>query len=250
MFARIKPRKIYLIAITLAVVLSLFFFYPKPQRAMVAGLLVCTGRKTVSNRVAEYGAVVHARLADDLARMGFAKCLPGKMTLIAFKQEKLLEVWLAGSGEDKYRLFKTYPILKGSGKLGPKLRAGDLQVPEGIYKLESLNPNSKYHLSLRLDYPNAFDRARGREDGREDLGSDIMIHGGECSIGCLAMGDEAAEDLFVLAAQIGIENIKVIICPVDFRKRELPDENSRPPNWVCDLYVSLRKELSRFFTED
>lgn len=100
---------------------------------------------------------------------------------------------------------------------------GDRQVPEGIYGIESLNPNSLYHLSLRLNYPNEFDKRMALQDGRQNLGSDIMIHGSNMSIGCLALGDDVAEELFVLAARVGIKNVRIIITPVDFREqREFP----------------------------
>jgi murein L,D-transpeptidase YafK len=128
--------------------------------------------------------------------------------------------------------------------LGPKLRQGDRQVPEGVYGVEALNPNSSFHLSLRLDYPNADDLRRAREADIADPGSDIMIHGNTCSIGCLAMGDEAAEDLFVLAAETGLANIKVILSPVDFRVRDLPENLPALPAWVADRYSSLRRELA------
>ena len=128
----------------------------------------------------------------------------------------------------------------------PKLREGDGQAPEGLYRIESLNPNSAYHLSLRVNYPNAQDRKRGAEDGRTDLGSDIMIHGRDVSIGCLAMGDAAAEDLFVLAADTGIKNIAVIMCPVDFRVRELPGNMPPLPGWCGELYGEIRQALRTF----
>ncbi|MFN2508264.1 MAG: hypothetical protein ABR589_05780, partial [Chthoniobacterales bacterium] len=93
---------------------------------------------------------------------------------------------------------------------------------EGIYRVEGLNPNSRFHLSLRLDYPNGFDRARALAEGRTKLGGQIMIHGDIVSKGCFAMGDPASEDLFVLAALTGIANVRVILTPVDFRKTAEP----------------------------
>src|SRR5690606_33287906 len=99
-----------------------------------------------------------------------------------------------------------YPVLAASGQAGPKLREGDRQVPEGFYAIESLHPNSRFHLALRVNYPNQSDRQRAAEDGRTNLGGDIMIHGSNASVGCLAMGDPAAEDLFVLVADVGIQN--------------------------------------------
>ena len=116
-------------------------------------------------------------------------------------------------------------------------------MPEGIYPVESLNPNSRHHLALRIGYPGAFDREKARREGRTDLGGDIMIHGGSASIGCLAMGDEAAEDLFVLAAVTGIEYVRVVIAPEDFRKDPAPAGLPAEPPWVEELYAAIRAEL-------
>ena len=133
-----------------------------------------------------------------------------------------------------------------SGTLGPKLRQGDGQVPEGIYSIVYLNPDSVAHLSLALSYPNDYDRARAAEDGRDTLGGDIMIHGGSLSSGCLAMGDEAAEELFVLAAETGWQGSVVVLSPVDFRRNILPVDYRVHAGWVEDLYGRLRAELERF----
>lgn len=200
-------------------------------------------KKTVAERVAEFGAVVHERLGRRFREIGVAYP-PKRVVFLGLKTERQLEVWVADSSSN-YKLLKTYPILGASGSIGPKLAEGDRQVPEGLYKIESLNPNSLYHLALRIDYPNAFDRKMGTLDGRTDLGCDIMIHGSSGSIGCLAMGDEAAEDLFVLAAETGIENIEVILSPVDFRVRELPARTSQPPDWMAGVYSNIRKELPK-----
>lgn len=121
-----------------------------------------------------------------------------------------------------------------------------MQVPEGFYAIESLNPNSAYHLSLRVSYPNAQDRLQAKAEGRTKLGGDIMIHGKALSAGCLAMGDEAAEELFVLAALTGIDRIRVILSPVDFRKTELPADLPPLPAWVSTLHASLKTELLKF----
>jgi murein L,D-transpeptidase YafK len=117
-----------------------------------------------------------------------------------------------------------------------------MQIPEGFYRVESLNPNSSYHLSMRLNYPNEFDVAKAIVDGRTELGSDIFIHGSVASIGCIAIGDPAIEEVFVLAALTGVDAVTVIIVPVDFRVRELPDGNSLPP-WSEELYGPLREAV-------
>jgi murein L,D-transpeptidase YafK len=139
---------------------------------------------------------------------------------------------------------RSYAILGASGPLGPKLRQGDLQVPEGVYPIVYLNPNSIAHLSLAFGYPNDFDLARAMEDGRtsDTLGGDIMIHGGASSTGCLAIGDEAAEDLFVLAADAGVERADVVVSPVDFRRRGLPAGYRPRPRWVRSVRRDPRSD--------
>jgi murein L,D-transpeptidase YafK len=147
--------------------------------------------------------------------------------------------------DDPWQYITTYPVLGASGKTGPKLAEGDRQVPEGVYQIELLNPISRFHLSLRLNYPNEFDRRMGAADGRTDLGTDIVIHGSSVSIGCLAMGDDAAEDLFILAARTGKENVRVLIAPTDFRL-EPPRLIMYEPRWASVLYASLSDELKQF----
>ena len=198
-------------------------------------------RKSIADRVVQFGDAVRTRLSQVFSVIGIE--YPSKrMTVIGFKAERMLEIWVAGPNS-KWKYLKSYPILGMSGSLGPKLLEGDRQVPEGIYRIESLNPNSHYHLALRVNYPNQEDRRRGQEDGRIELGTDIMIHGKSCSIGCLAMGDEAAEDLFVLAAEIGIGNISVILSPVDFKTRSLPVDMPAVPKWTSELYHSIKRAL-------
>ena len=162
----------------------------------IIGLLVvavgCGGKTTTAERVATYGEAVKARLSPAFAAQGVAYP-PASLTLIGLKAEKRLEVW-APDATGQPRLLKVYPILAASGGIGPKLREGDGQVPEGLYAIESLNPNSRFHLSLRIDYPNADDRRRAQTDGRTQLGGDIMIHGSNASIGCLAMGADRPEE--------------------------------------------------------
>jgi murein L,D-transpeptidase YafK len=142
------------------------------------------------------------------------------------------------------RLVRSFPILAASGHAGPKLREGDRQVPEGLYRIESLNPNSRFHLALRVGYPNASDLEHAAGDGRANLGGDIMIHGGAASIGCIAIGDLAIEEVFVLAAETGIERIALIIAPFDLRAR--PDESAWPqePRWVPDLYRAIAEAMA------
>lgn len=109
-----------------------------------------------------------------------------------FKSEEVLEVWQKVPGDDRFELVKSHPICRYSGELGPKLKEGDRQAPEGFYSVgaSALNPNSSYHLSFNLGFPNAYDRAHGR------TGSYLMVHGACVSIGCYAMTDGGIEDIY------------------------------------------------------
>jgi len=201
-----------------------------------------SAKKTVQNRLDQFGPQARARLKPyfDAEQVPYP---PTRLALVGFKDERILEVY-AASANQKACFVRSYPILAASGVLGPKLREGDQQVPEGIYAIESLNPNSSYHLSLRINYPNAFDREQAALEGRTNLGGDIMIHGGAVSVGCLAMGDEASEDLFVLAADTGLTNITVILSPVDFRKRRGVPDSGAVPAWTASLYQAIQSNLN------
>lgn len=199
------------------------------------------GAHTVEGRLREFGEDVRQRMVPYFEKAGVSYP-PRQITLIGLKEEKVLELYASDSKANPERLIRSYPILAASGGPGPKLRQGDGQVPEGIYRIDTFNPDSLFHVSMRVNYPNADDKARARKDGRTDLGGDIFIHGSAASIGCLAVGDEAAEELFVLAALAKLPNVKVILSPVDFRKRDLKGDVA--PAWTKELYARIRKELA------
>ena len=113
-----------------------------------------------------------------------------------FKEESELEVWKQRSDGHFYH-FKTYPICNWSGDLGPKLRQGDKQAPEGFYRVANhqLNPNSSFHVSFNLGYPNAYDKSLGR------TGNFLMVHGKCKSAGCYAMTDALIEEIYGLARE-------------------------------------------------
>jgi murein L,D-transpeptidase YafK len=197
---------------------------------------------TVEGRVAVYGAAARQRMRPAFEAAGIAYP-PGAVALVGLKQERRLEVY-AGPRPGELRFVHAYPVLAASGLLGPKLREGDLQVPEGVYRIALLNPNSRYHLSLRVDYPNAFDRRNAAADGRSDLGGDIMIHGNAVSIGCVAIGDVAIEEVFVLAADVGHERVSVVLSPVDLRSAPLPAALAEAHPWSDELYAAIRAALA------
>lgn len=133
---------------------------------------------------------VGPRLNEELTARGFQLGLP--VFIRIFKLPGELEVWLGKN--DRYQLFRSYPICSYSGYLGPKLREGDWQSPEGFYSVtaEQLNPQSSYHLAFNIGYPNEYDRTLNRDGG------DIMVHGSCSSMGCFAMTDYLIEEIYVL----------------------------------------------------
>ncbi|MDH3069140.1 L,D-transpeptidase family protein [Akkermansia sp. N21169] len=126
--------------------------------------------------------------------------------LRAIKEDKILELWVQPKGSGSFVLVKRYPVAAMSGNLGPKEKEGDNQVPEGFYEVvpAALNPNSKYHLSFNIGYPNEYDRSLGR------TGSYIMVHGSDVSAGCIAITDEGIEEVYTMVAEALKEGQKTV----------------------------------------
>ncbi|HWY12976.1 MAG TPA: L,D-transpeptidase family protein [Bacteroidia bacterium] len=115
-----------------------------------------------------------------------------------FKKEKELELWVKNKSDKQYVFLKKIAICASSGELGPKRKEGDYQVPEGIYDIPSLNPNSNYFLALLVGYPNKSDRIL-KKGSR--AGGDIMIHGNCVTIGCIPLQDEPVKDVYMLCVE-------------------------------------------------
>jgi murein L,D-transpeptidase YafK len=199
---------------------------------------------SLNTTVKQYKPHAHARLKPYFTR-AHVDYPPAKIALLAFKEEKRMELW-ARNPDTKWTFIRSYPILAAAGSPGPKLHAGDDQVPEGIYHIALLNPHSHYHLSMELNYPNPFDLQAAQHDGRNNLGGQIFIHGSNLSIGCLAMGNRTIEELFVLAYETGLTNTQVIIAPNDLRHEPPPARNSAKVVWLPQLYTQLRSVLATF----
>lgn len=166
--------------------------------------------------------------------------------MLAVKDAATLEVWVGPVAAPTF--LRRYTIAALSGGPGPKLREGDRQVPEGFYQIEGLNPNSAYLLSMKLNYPNELDSAHAREEGRSQPGSNIFIHGRAVSIGCLAMGDDAIEELFVLVHDVGSSNVRVVIAPTDPPRSNL--DSAAQPVWVAALYGEIERVFKKFRRPD
>jgi murein L,D-transpeptidase YafK len=185
---------------------------------------------------------LESRVKNVLSNAGL-ECMPDSLAILAFKEERILEMY-AWNGE-KWLLLKQYPFTAFSGDLGPKLKRGDRQIPEGIYQVALLNPQSTYHRSLRVSYPNDFDREHAHIDGRSVLGGDIYIHGHNATIGCIPVGDPAIEEIYSFAEMAFNKGIRVIIAPRDFRVNPAFPEIAGI-NWEEELYRSVSSRLKEF----
>lgn len=165
---------------------------------------------------------------------------PRSIFIRGFKEERTLELWAAPAAKDEpHVLVRAFPICASSGVLGPKRREGDLQVPEGFYRVSVFNPQSSYHLSLGVSYPNAADRFHSRG---VSPGSAIMIHGNCVTIGCIPLRDGPIEDLYlaaVFARDAGQQEIPIHIfpCRLDAPECQL----------ILDAAAELRPELATFW---
>lgn len=133
---------------------------------------------------------IESQLKVKLAAKGLK--IGSEVFLRIFKEERELELWVMKG--TRFELFRKYPVVAMSGKLGPKLAEGDRQAPEGFYYVtrSAMKPDSLYHLAFNIGFPNKYDQANGR------TGSFIMVHGSNQSLGCFAMSDEKIEEIYTL----------------------------------------------------
>lgn len=190
-------------------------------------ILICVGIKTVfaqtsaGNKLRPIDLVPMAE--DSLKRQFATQKLtwpPASVFIRSFKYDRQMEVWVKNELSSPYKLFKTYHVCMQSGTTGPKRMEGDYQVPEGLYYINDFNPNSNYHLSLGLSYPNASDRILS-DSVRP--GSAIYIHGSCVSVGCIAVQNYDIEEIFALTTavkNVGQDFIPVHVFPARYNKKE------------------------------
>lgn len=233
-------KTVITISLLISLLIALMYFIGIPLARQVYANT--HQRHTVDSVMALYGDKTRVELKKAFrhANMPYP---PQKITLLAIKDEKKLTLW-SSNAQGQYQYIRSYPILAASGKLGPKLQEGDRQVPEGIYRIIGLNPNSSYHLSMKLNYPNTFDLKYAKAEGRTQPGSNIFIHGKAASIGCLAMGDPAIEQLFTLVHDVGRENVEVIISPTNPNLSTLKQPKNTP-KWVNTLYQNIQNASAK-----
>ncbi len=174
---------------------------------------------------------------------------PQAMYLRSFKYDRQLEVWVKSNLKESYKLFKTYKVCQQSGSMGPKRVEGDYQVPEGFYYINEFNPNSNYHLSLGLNYPNASDKILS--DANKPGGA-IYIHGNCVSTGCIPITDAPIEELYFLASNVrtqGQEFIPVHVFPARYNVKKSQEflDVALKDNLYLQQFNSNIKEVFNYF---
>ncbi len=234
-----KKLFVFLVFLILALII-----YQKETPIPVSQTKLIKGKETVQSVLAKIEPAVSLRLSQPLKKAGFS-AYPKKLFLVTLKEEQVLEVY--GRRNEELTLIKSYPFTAFSGRLGPKLKEGDRQIPEGIYKIGHLNPNSSYHLSLKVNYPNEFDQLKTTFSDKKKMGGDIFIHGKAMTIGCIPIGDLGIEEVFVMAQNAINKGIPIIIAPRDFRKNSTYPEIDGI-DWEEELYKKIETYLVQQFT--
>ena len=235
-----KNLTIILILI-LIIVTGITIFLKLGRATYIPVVTKLKGKQTVESRISQIEKRAMKRLQPNLQQLEM-EGLPHDILLVGLKEERILQIYCKIN--KTYQLLKTFPFTAFSGQLGPKLKEGDLQIPEGIYKIAYLNPNSSYYLSLKVSYPNEFDKQNSKLKTVAELGGDIFIHGKSATIGCIPIGDEAIEELFLLANKAYANEIKVVISPRDFRIN--PNEPKVAGiDWEKQLYAEIKHELNQ-----
>ena len=221
-------------------------------------ICICPGASFAQNSVPDFGkssfklSEVLSRHEDSLRKEFLAKGLkwPAKFVYIrSFKYDAQLEVWVKNDLKDQYKHFKTYKVCMQSGTMGPKRFQGDYQVPEGFYYINEFNPNSNYHLSLGLNYPNTSDKILS--DSLRP-GGEIYIHGSCVSVGCIPLTDIQIEELYTItsfAKANGQDFIPVHVFPIRYNLKKSLDYlnlTTRTNQSLHDFAFHLKEAFDKF----
>jgi murein L,D-transpeptidase YafK len=211
------------------------FFGSGAGDALPEGLATSEQSRSAAERVMPLLAVALAEKGLEFGNPVFLRI---------YKEPLEFEVWMQPKPEDEFVLFKTYKICRSSGELGPKLKEGDGQAPEGFYFVgpRQMNPRSNYHLAFDLGFPNAYDRHHQR------TGSHLMVHGNCVSIGCFAMTDEGIEEIYTLAETAlrkGQRFFRVHVFPFRMSDERMDRETEAGAKWL-DFWANLKEGYDYF----
>ncbi len=190
--------------------------------------------KRANRAIATQTPAIEQALANTEVQLGSPVFIRIVKTVDGSLEDGFLELFMQNQ-DGVFQLYKSWPICTYSGDLGPKLKEGDGQSPEGFYFVNPgrMNPNSSYHLSFNLGFPNAYDQAHGR------TGSFLMVHGDCVSIGCYAMTDPVIEEIYTLmtkAFENGQPFVRVHVFP-------FPMTEANMANYKDNINIAFWKNL-------
>jgi murein L,D-transpeptidase YafK len=167
-----------------------------------------------------------------------------KVLIRIFKEEKLLEVWLKSKNANKYVHYGNYDICRSSGQLGPKRTEGDLQVPEGFYKVNFFNAFSYYYLGMQINYPNQSDVILGKKP----FGGQIMIHGNCVTIGCIPITDDKIKELYLIClfSKGSGNDVSVDSYPFRLNLKKLEASKNSYDKTLIDFWFNLKTVYDHF----
>lgn len=212
-----KKKELLLLVIVLASALSVIYFLSKKENLNLDNISLENWKDTLASTFRkDQMRFERVRDAYEAKEIYVKKLLTSKgfhsfdidLFLRAFKKEEILEVWAKNEKRHEYQLLTTYDFCKNSGQLGPKRMEGDRQIPEGFYYLSHFNPKSNFLLSLKVNYPNDSDKILSDPT---NPGSDIYVHGGCQTTGCIPITNDKIQELYLLAIEGQIEGERIPI---------------------------------------
>ncbi|MDQ3191017.1 MAG: L,D-transpeptidase family protein [Bacteroidota bacterium] len=189
---------------------------------MLSAFMVQTDFLTEQKKFERVRTAINDKGIAMLAKLKQENIRPEELNILikAYKEEQEFEIYAKNKSDNKYKKILSYSICSSSGRLGPKRKQGDFQVPEGFYHIDRFNPVSNYYLSLGINYPNLSDR---KKSSASNLGGDIFLHGECVTVGCLPMTTDKIKEIYIYAIQArhsGQLKIPVYIFPF-----KMTDEN-------------------------
>jgi hypothetical protein len=206
-----------------------------PTKPMPLGL-------TVKQAIKKYGPDAKKRLLPcfEQANVPYP---PDHLSLVCFKSEGMILVF-ARDSNNKMKQIRSYSIVSNSGVSGPKLKEGDLQIPEGFYKITGLDAMT--HLAMWVNYPNSFDKIHAQTEHRANTGGYIQIHAGVYSTGCIVISNDDMAELFCVAHDVGYHNVDLLVAPCNLLAREPSIDFKKQPDWLPELYKQIKVALRHF----
>ncbi len=175
---------------------------------------------------------------------------PEMVLIVAYKNEQILQLWIKPDSQEIFLPIRNYRFTAYSGRLGPKRKQGDLQIPEGFYRINCFNPNSRFHLALGINYPNASDMILS---DRNRPGGDIAIHGEAVTIGCIPIGNQTIEELYLICSDTYTRNRKTIPvyifpCIMDSTGMEMLAQIAKTDSLLLAFWNNLKQGYDIFMT--